>query len=77
MLSRFCAAIDITGAAEASDGTGFEGLRFDFFAVALVRIAIPKKMAGQAAWQPDPDAFPAEVCPPICEHHVTGPAVKA
>ena len=63
MLSRFCAAIDITGAAEASDGTGFEGLRFDFFAVALVRIAIPKKMAGQAAWQPDPDAFPAEVCP--------------
>jgi hypothetical protein len=77
MLSRFCAAIDITGAAEASDGTGFEGLRFDFFAVALVRIAIPKKMAGQAAWQPDPDAFPVEVCPRSASHHVTGSDLKA
>jgi hypothetical protein len=42
MFIRFCAAIDITGAAEAGDGPGFEGLRFGFFAVALVRIAIPK-----------------------------------
>ena len=43
MLSRFCAAIDITGAAEAGDGPGFEGLRFGFFAVALIRIAIPER----------------------------------
>jgi hypothetical protein len=52
-------------------------LRFDFFAAALVRIAIPKKMAGQAAWQPDPDAFPAEVCPRSASHHVTGSDLKA
>ena len=43
MFIRFCAAIDITGAAEPGDGPGFEGFRFDFFAVALVRIAIPER----------------------------------
>jgi len=43
MFIRFCAAIDITGAAEVGDGPGLEGFRFGFFAVALVRIAIPER----------------------------------
>jgi hypothetical protein len=38
---------------------------------------IPRRMAGQAAWQPDPDAFPDEVCPRSGSHHVMGSAVKA
>jgi hypothetical protein len=27
------------------------------------------EMAGQASLRPNPDAFPVEVCPPICSHH--------
>jgi hypothetical protein len=40
-LSRFCAAIESTRAAEPGELFGFDGLDFDFFAVAIVRILIP------------------------------------
>jgi hypothetical protein len=71
-------AIEITGAAEAGEGLGIDGLGFDFFAVALVRIVIPEKR-----WRVRPLgsltltlSLPRFV-PPICAHHVTGTAVKA
>jgi transposase len=40
-------------------------LHLDHCGVVFARIAFPEKIAGQAVWQPAPDAFPAEVCPPI------------
>jgi hypothetical protein len=45
--------------------------------VVLSLYPLHSQMAGQAAWQPDPDAFPVEVCPRSGSHHVMGSAVKA
>jgi hypothetical protein len=77
MLSRFCSAIEITGAAEAGDGSGFEGLRFDVFAVALVRIGIPERWRVRPLGRLTLTLSLPRVGPPICAHHVTGTAVKA
>ena len=71
ILIGFCATID---SADAAAGAGFA---FDVllvfcglpFGASLRSHCIPRKMAGQAALQPDPDAFPVEVRPPICRHH--------
>ena len=36
-------------------------------ALIFVMPALHSKTAGQAAWQPDPDAFPVECLSPICD----------
>lgn len=62
MLIKFCLAIAmlIRGGSLAPPS-----LRVCALAVVSLssRALVPKKMAGQAAQQPDPDAFLAEVCP--------------
>jgi hypothetical protein len=52
---RFCLATEII-----EDALDF--LRLAFFGAVFAGIAF-LEMAGQAALRPDPDAFPAEVCP--------------
>jgi hypothetical protein len=63
MLIRFCATIDN---ADAAAGGGFAVLlaflRSGFWDVVFAAIAFPG-VAGQAALQPDPDAFPVGVYP--------------
>lgn len=68
MLIRFCVATDNVDAAEADDKFAFDFLRFGRCGVVFASITFPE-MAGQAALQPDPDAFPVEICAPICSHH--------
>jgi hypothetical protein len=77
MLSRFCAAIESTGAAEAGEGLGFDGLGFDFFAVALVRIVIPERWRVRPLGSLTLTLSLPRFVPSICAHHVTGTAVKA
>jgi hypothetical protein len=77
MLSRFCRAIAITGAAEAGEGAGFEALRFDGFAAVLACMLIPGRWRVRPLGSLTLTLSPAEVFPPICPHHVTGIAVKA
>ena len=69
MLSRFCAAIESTGAAEAGEGLGFDGLGFDFFAVALVRIVIPERWRVRPLGSLTLTLSLSEFCPPIWHHH--------
>jgi hypothetical protein len=62
MLIRFCVATDSVDAAEAGGELAFDFLRFGLCSVVFVDIAFPE-MVGQAALQPDPVAFPVEICP--------------
>jgi hypothetical protein len=62
MLIRFCVATDSVDAAQAGGAFAFDFLCFGFCGVVFADIAFPE-MVGQAALQPDPDAFPVEICP--------------
>ena len=57
MLIRFRVAINIIGETRVDVGPILLVLRFDFGVVLFARITFPEKMAGQARWRPDPDAF--------------------
>ena len=46
-------------------------------ALIFVMPALLPKTAGQAAWQPDPDAFPVEFCPRSASHHGMASNLKA
>ena len=61
MLVRFCVTTDIVDAAWTGGELVLDFLRFGFFGVSLQTLHSPE-MAGQAAWRPDPDAFPVEIC---------------
>ena len=50
---------------QASRRLAFALLRFDF---CDARIAFPRRRV-RPAWQPDPDAFPVEICPRSARHH--------
>jgi hypothetical protein len=63
MLIRFCVTTDSVEAAEAGGEFAFDFLRFGLCGVEFADIAFPEMMVGQAALQPDPDAFPVEICP--------------
>jgi hypothetical protein len=76
ILIRFCVATDAIDAAWAGAGLVFDFCVSPFVVLSSHPLHSPE-MAGQAAWQPDPDAFPVEVCPRSGSHHVMGPAVKA
>ena len=62
ILIRFCVATASVDAAYADGKLVFDFLRFGLCGGVFADIAFPK-MVGQAAWRPDPDAFPVEVCP--------------